>query len=96
VTKSVTDKIVCDSGVEVTWAEYLQARDDIPLFIKLPGWFLVSTPLGNYNPDWAFVRTEELEPLEHARCLQLRQEVGQALADRRLLLLRLRHRKSAA
>jgi restriction endonuclease len=21
------------------------------LYVKLPGWFLVPTPLGNYNPD---------------------------------------------
>jgi type III restriction enzyme len=59
VQKSITDKIVCDSGVEVRWAEYFEARDDIPLFIKLPGWFLVPTPLGNYNPDWAFVRKDD-------------------------------------
>ena len=39
VQKSITDKIVCDSGVEVRLAEYLEARDDVPLFIKLPGWF---------------------------------------------------------
>ena len=30
----------------------------MPLFLKLPTWFKVSTPLGNYNPDWAFVRKE--------------------------------------
>ena len=59
VQKSITDKIVCDSGIEVRWAEYFEARDDIPLFIKLPGWFLVPTPLGNYNPDWALVRKED-------------------------------------
>ena len=29
---------------------------DVPLFLKLPEWFKVTTPLGNYNPDWAFVR----------------------------------------
>ena len=40
-------------------AEFLDARDDVPLFIKLPGWFLIPTPLGNYNPDWAFVRKED-------------------------------------
>ena len=59
VQKSITDKIVCDSGIEVKWAKYFESRDDIPLFIKLPGWFLVPTPLGNYNPDWAFVRKED-------------------------------------
>jgi type III restriction enzyme len=25
-------------------------------FLKLPGWFVVATPLGNYHPDWAVVR----------------------------------------
>lgn len=58
VTKSVTDKIVCDSGIEVQWAQHFEERDDVPLFLKLPGWFLVPTPLGNYNPDWAVVRQE--------------------------------------
>ena len=23
------------------------------MYAKLPGWFTVPTPLGNYNPDWA-------------------------------------------
>ncbi|KLN34190.1 hypothetical protein FB00_13510 [Cellulosimicrobium funkei] len=60
VTKSVTDKIVCDSGVEVAFAKYLEhERDDVPLFVKLPEWFKISIPLGvNYNPDWAIVRRE--------------------------------------
>ena len=56
MTKSVTDKVVCDSQVEVRFAQFLEDRDDVPLFLKLPDWFVVPTPLGNYNPDWAFVR----------------------------------------
>jgi len=56
VTKSITDKIICDSGVEERMARFLERRDDVPLFVKLPEWFKVPTPLGNYNPDWAFVR----------------------------------------
>lgn len=56
VTKSVTDRIVCDSAVEVAFAKALEARDDVPLFVKLPGWFKIDTPLGGYNPDWAIVR----------------------------------------
>ena len=23
------------------------------MYVKLPGWFKVPTPLGTYNPDWA-------------------------------------------
>ncbi|WP_249019488.1 hypothetical protein [Conexibacter sp. S30A1] len=60
VRKSVTDKIVCDSEVEERFAAFLDGSDEIQLFLKLPGWFLVPTPLGNYNPDWAFVRREPL------------------------------------
>ena len=58
VTKSITDKVVCDSKVEVAFAQYLEKREDVPLFLKLPGWFKIDTPLGGYNPDWAFVRRE--------------------------------------
>jgi type III restriction enzyme len=56
VSKSITDKIVCDSGIEKTFAQFLEGRDDVPLFIKLPHWFKIDTPLHGYNPDWAFVR----------------------------------------
>ena len=59
VSKSITDKVVCDSKVEVAFARFLEDRPDVPLFLKLPGWFLIPTPLGNYNPDWAFVRREQ-------------------------------------
>ncbi|MDH3044289.1 DEAD/DEAH box helicase family protein [Gordonia alkanivorans] len=56
VTKSITDKIVCDSGIEKTFVQMLENRPDVPLFIKLPHWFKIDTPLHGYNPDWAFVR----------------------------------------
>ena len=56
VSKSITDRVVCDSKVEVAFAKYLDTQPDVKLFLKLPGWFLVATPLGYYNPDWAFVR----------------------------------------
>ncbi len=31
-------------------------REDIRLFVKLPAWFKVDTPVGEYNPDWAIVK----------------------------------------
>lgn len=58
VSKSLTERVVCDSKVEVAFAQFLEQRDDVPLFLKLPRWFKIDTPLGNYNPDWAFVRKE--------------------------------------
>ncbi|MCK6606528.1 MAG: hypothetical protein L6Q59_16655 [Ignavibacteriaceae bacterium] len=29
------------------------------LFIKLPRWFIVTTPIGEYNPDWAIVKHDQ-------------------------------------
>lgn len=56
VKKSVYDAIVYDSEVERKFAEDLDKREDIKLFVKLPSWFRVETPIGEYNPDWAIVK----------------------------------------
>jgi type III restriction enzyme len=37
----------------------MSQREDIKLFIKLPPWFKVETPLGTYNPDWAIVKEDD-------------------------------------
>ena len=31
----------------------LEKNTAVKVYAKLPGWFAVPTPLGNYNPDWA-------------------------------------------
>ena len=59
VNKSVYDAIVFDSEVERNFAEALDIREDIKLFVKLPRWFKVETPIGDYNPDWAIVKHNE-------------------------------------
>ncbi|MCJ7509684.1 MAG: DEAD/DEAH box helicase family protein [Dehalococcoidia bacterium] len=56
VKKSVYEYVAYDSNVEREFAEKLNERDDIKLFVKLPGWFKVDTPVGEYNPDWAIVK----------------------------------------
>lgn len=61
VEHSIYDAIEFESNVEKEFAEALDAREDIKLFIKLPGWFKVETPIGTYNPDWAIVKQEEGE-----------------------------------
>jgi len=35
-----------------------RSRDDIRLFVKLPDWFKVDTPVGTYNPDWPIAADE--------------------------------------
>lgn len=59
VNKSIYEFISVDSEVERQFAKGLEAREDIELFIKLPGWFKVDTPVGGYNPDWAIIRSDE-------------------------------------
>jgi type III restriction enzyme len=59
VRHSIYDYIVYDSETEREFAEALDARNDIKLFIKLPAWFTIDTPLGTYNPDWAIVKQED-------------------------------------
>lgn len=56
VRKSVYDYIVYDSNIEREFAGTLDQREDIKLFVKLPGWFEVETPVGKYNPDWAILK----------------------------------------
>ena len=59
VTK--TDKTIyeefipLDSGVESQFAKDCESSDQIKFYFKLPNWFKIPTPIGNYNPDWAIV-----------------------------------------
>lgn len=58
VNKSVYEYVTYDSEVEREFAKRLDEREDIKLFVKLPGWFEVDTPVGKYNPDWAIVKQD--------------------------------------
>lgn len=51
VKKSIYDAIIYESEIERKFAEELDRREDIKLFVKLPRWFKVDTPIGEYNPD---------------------------------------------
>lgn len=31
------------------------------VYVKLPNWFKIPTPLGNYNPDWAILINDDGE-----------------------------------
>lgn len=64
--KSLFDYVEFDSEVEKRFAADLDANENVKLFVKLPGWFKIDTPIGSYNPDWAFV-TEREEKLYFVR-----------------------------
>ena len=52
-TKAVYEQVVYESGIEASFADELEKNTAVRVYAKLPGWFAVPTPLGNYNPDWA-------------------------------------------
>jgi type III restriction enzyme len=58
VENSIYDHIVVQSDTEKRFVEKLKKRTDVRLFVKLPGWFKVTTPVGQYNPDWGLVMEE--------------------------------------
>lgn len=64
--KSLFDAIEYESEVEKQFARDLDHNEAVKLFVKLPSWFKIDTPIGSYNPDWAFV-TEREEKLYFVR-----------------------------
>lgn len=58
---SDTDKTIyeqyvpLDSAVESQFAKDCETSEQIKFYFKLPNWFKIPTPIGNYNPDWAVV-----------------------------------------
>lgn len=60
--KSVYEMVVFDSeGVEKNFALELERNKAVKVYAKLPHWFTIPTPLGNYNPDWAVLIEQEGE-----------------------------------
>jgi type III restriction enzyme len=49
------------SSPERKFAEDCDSRDDILFYVKLPRTFVVKTPIGPYNPDWALIKKEDGE-----------------------------------
>ncbi|MGH7170605.1 MAG: DEAD/DEAH box helicase family protein, partial [Gemmataceae bacterium] len=58
VANSIYDYVACDSDVERRFVEKLGKREDVRMFVKLPPWFKVRTPVGQYNPDWGLVMAQ--------------------------------------
>jgi type III restriction enzyme len=53
--KGAYEQVIFDSEVEKQFAQDLENHADVRVYAKLPNWFKVPTPLGNYNPDWAIL-----------------------------------------
>jgi len=66
-THTVTDSsktiyenyIPLDSRVENQFAKDCESSEQIEFYFKLPYWFEIKTPIGQYRPDWAVVFKNE-------------------------------------
>ena len=59
--RSPYDHVVWQSQTEKAFAEAMETDERVKAFIKLPSWFTVRTPVGEYNPDWAIVMEQRDE-----------------------------------
>lgn len=55
------DIIPLDSQVENKFASDCENYEQIKFFFKLPSWFIIPTPIGDYNPDWAIVFEDDVK-----------------------------------
>jgi len=49
----VYDYAITDSDVEREFVKELDTSSEVVVYAKLPRGFLIPTPVGDYNPDWA-------------------------------------------
>lgn len=52
---SIYDEVEFESGTEREFVEGLEKIQQVKMYVKLPPWFTVPTPVGEYNPDWAIL-----------------------------------------
>lgn len=57
--KGVYRYVKVDSEVEKKFNAKLDKGRDVEVYVKLPRAFVIPTPVGNYNPDWAIAFKED-------------------------------------
>ncbi len=51
--RHIYDYVLTDSKVEREFVKELDTANEVVVYAKLPRGFLIPTPVGDYNPDWA-------------------------------------------
>lgn len=59
VEKHLYNYLITDSETERKFAKELDSQKNVVIYVKLPRRFYISTPVGNYNPDWAITFDQE-------------------------------------
>ncbi|MDR2147669.1 MAG: DEAD/DEAH box helicase family protein [Tannerella sp.] len=57
--KHIYDQLTSDSKIESEFARALERAVEVVVYAKLPKNFHITTPVGNYTPDWAIVFDKE-------------------------------------
>jgi type III restriction enzyme len=60
LSKHIYEYVVTDSKVERNFVTELDTSTEVVVYAKLPRGFLIPTPVGDYNPDWAIAFQEGL------------------------------------
>jgi type III restriction enzyme len=59
-SKTIYEEFIpLDSDVESQFAKDCETSEQVKFYFKLPNWFKIPTPIGNYNPDWALVLEDD-------------------------------------
>lgn len=53
LSRHIYDYVLTDSNIERQFVKELDTSTDVVVYAKLPRGFLIPTPVGDYNPDWA-------------------------------------------
>jgi type III restriction enzyme len=56
--RHIYDYVLTDSNVERKFVKELDTSSEVVVYAKLPRGFLIPTPVGDYNPDWAIAFKE--------------------------------------
>ena len=56
--RHIYDYVLTDSKVEREFVKELDTASEVVVYAKLPRGFLIPTPVGDYNPDWAITFKE--------------------------------------
>lgn len=51
--RHIYDYVLTDSNIERQFVKELDTSKEVVVYAKLPRGFLIPTPVGDYNPDWA-------------------------------------------
>lgn len=54
----IYDYVITDSNIEREFVKELDTSAEVVVYAKLPRGFLIPTPVGDYNPDWAITFKE--------------------------------------